>query len=98
MEETMNATSFYRDSLVSEIERLRRELAKAQSDSSKAMAARAALAAGSTRARVTSANARWARAAEQRDRVAAALSTAEGKLATWDAAIDRGMPPSGRWA
>jgi hypothetical protein len=35
--------------------------------------ARAALPAGSSRARVTSANARWARAAEERDRIARQL-------------------------
>jgi hypothetical protein len=44
--------------------------------SEKAAAARAALPPGSTRARVTSANARWMRAAEARDRRAAEVLAA----------------------
>jgi hypothetical protein len=46
-----------------------RELQKAQKASLKAAAARHRLPPGSTRARVTTANANWARAAEHRDRV-----------------------------
>jgi len=49
----------------------------------KASEARAALPPGSTRARVTTANARWARAAEERDRVAAQLT------AEWEAAQEK---------
>lgn len=44
-----------------------RALAAAQRACDKRTAARAALPAGSSRARVTTANARWARACEQRD-------------------------------
>lgn len=46
-----------------------REYRAAQRESEEASARRAALPAGSTRARVTTANARWARKAEHRDRV-----------------------------
>ena len=55
------------------IRQLERELKKAQSASTRAMEARRRLPGGSSRARVTSANARWARAAEHRDRIAADL-------------------------
>lgn len=55
----------------------RKALALAQAKSDKAAAARAALPPGSSRARVTSANARWAVAAEARDRAAAALAKLE---------------------
>ena len=48
---------------------LRRELARLTKASEKACRARGALPPGSSRARVTTANARWARAAEARDRV-----------------------------
>ena len=53
--------------------RLLREFQSAEAASLRAMEARMALEAGSTRARVTSANAKWARAAEHRDRCRAAL-------------------------
>lgn len=46
----------------------RKALADAQAKSDRAVEARAALPAGSSRARVTTANARWMRAAEARDR------------------------------
>lgn len=46
---------------------LRRALEKAEKASAKACSARAALPPGSSRARVTKANARWAIAAEYRD-------------------------------
>lgn len=52
-----------------QLARLRRDLARAQAASTRAMDARAALPPGSSRARVTTANARWARAAEHRDRI-----------------------------
>lgn len=58
-------------------------LARAAAKSTKASEARAALPPGSTRARVTTANARWARAAEERDRVAAQLT------AEWEAAQEK---------
>lgn len=60
------------------IAQLERELARAEAASARACNARASLPAGSSRARVTSANARWARAAEHRDRIAAALDAARG--------------------
>lgn len=53
---------------------LRKLLDRAEKDSARCAAARAALPAGSSRARVTSANARWMRAAEQRDRLAAQVA------------------------
>jgi hypothetical protein len=58
------------------VRELRKALAKAQAASTKASEARAALPAGSTRARVTSANARWMRCAEERDRIQAELDKA----------------------
>ena len=51
----------------SELKRLVGLLDKAEADSLKACEARAALPRGSSRARVTTANARWARHAEARD-------------------------------
>jgi hypothetical protein len=55
---------------------LRKELARLEKQSAKHAAARAALPAGSSRARVTTANARWARSAEARARAARALADA----------------------
>lgn len=52
---------------------LARSLADAERKVARTSAARAALPAGSSRARVTTANARWATACEHRDRVQAAL-------------------------
>lgn len=49
---------------------------KAHEASARASVARAALPPGSSRARVTSANARWARQAEERDRAFGALPPA----------------------
>lgn len=60
----------------SKLLRLERELSKAQAKSLRAAEARRALPPGSSRARVTTANARWMRAAEERDRIAAALEAA----------------------
>lgn len=54
-----------------ELVRTWRELVKAQKASLRAAASRHRLPPGSTRARVTTANANWARAAEDRDRVKA---------------------------
>jgi len=59
------------------LKKLRRELAKAEAASERASQARAALPPGSTRARVTSANARWASAAEYRDLLRGQLAEAE---------------------
>lgn len=56
-----------------QIRKLERELARAEAASKRWSERRAALPAGSTRARVTTANAKWARAAEHRDRIAAQL-------------------------
>lgn len=50
-----------------EVDARLRALAEAQRASDRATEARAALPAGSSRARVTTANARWMRAAEYRD-------------------------------
>lgn len=60
-----------------EVARLERELARAQAKSDKASEACRALPPGSTRARVTTANARWMRAAEARDRVLGMLAAAK---------------------
>ena len=57
-------------------ESLARELARAEAASAKAAEARSRLPPGSSRARVTTANARWARAAEHRDDVARRLTEA----------------------
>ena len=53
---------------------LAQQLVRAEAASLAACDARAALPPGSSRARVTTANARWARAAEHRDRVLQALA------------------------
>lgn len=66
---------------VKRLERLERELAKAQAKSHKAMDARRKHPPGTSRARSTTLNANWARAAEQRDRVQAALDAARAALA-----------------
>jgi hypothetical protein len=55
-------------------ERLAKALRLAQKASDRAAAARAALPPGSSRAKVTTANARWMRAAEERDRALSALT------------------------
>lgn len=55
---------------------LARDLEAAELAMLKASAARAALPAGSSRARVTTANARWSTKCEQRDRVEARLVAA----------------------
>ena len=60
--------------------KLRRQLASAEVASGKAAEARASLHAGSTRARVTTANSRWARKAEERDRCLRALCDFEDLL------------------
>jgi hypothetical protein len=53
---------------------LQRALKAASAKSARLCAARAALPAGISRARVTTANARWMRAAEERDRIANELA------------------------
>ena len=63
------------------IARFERELAKADALSKKRCDARGALGAGSTRARITSANAAWMSAAEHRDRLAERLDRARTMLA-----------------
>lgn len=55
---------------------LRKKLAKAQEQSLKCAERRRALPIGSSRARVTTANANWARAAEHRDRISDLLDKA----------------------
>lgn len=61
---------------MTEVERLTKLLAKAQAASMKAAMARHDLGPGATRARVTTANARWMRAAEHRDRIQEQLDKA----------------------
>lgn len=61
------------DDEIEKIKKLRRELKVANRASEKAAEARFKLEAGSSRARVTTANARWMRAAEHRDRLLAQL-------------------------
>lgn len=58
-----------------EISKARAALARAQRASERAADARAALPMGSSRARVTTANARWRAAAEARDRAEAHLNS-----------------------
>lgn len=60
-------------------EQLKKALAAAEKKSERLAMARAALPAGSSRARVTSANAKWARAAEYRDLLRKQADDAEGK-------------------
>ncbi|EHQ63651.1 hypothetical protein PDENDC454_04269 [Paenibacillus dendritiformis C454] len=54
---------------MNQIAKLERQLAAAEKRTEKAAAARRSLGPGSTRARITTANARWAAAAEERDRI-----------------------------
>jgi hypothetical protein len=61
---------------VTEVERLRKALALAQKQSLKWADRRRALPPGSSRARVTTANANWAQAAEHRDRISDLLDKA----------------------
>lgn len=65
---------------MTELERLKKELVKAQTKSRKAAAARHALPPGSSRARVTTANARWANAAEARDRLQEQIEKMESEI------------------
>ena len=64
----------------SRLKALRRDLARAEAKSERLCAARADLPPGTSRARVTSANARWAIAAEERDRLLRAVEMAEAQL------------------
>lgn len=64
----------------SEVLRLAIVLARAQIATDKATDRRAALPAGTSRARVTTANARWGRAAEARDRAEQAYSASLARL------------------
>lgn len=59
------------------VERLRKRLQKATQTAQKASEARRALSPGSTRARVTTANARWLARCEERDRIAAQIAEIE---------------------
>lgn len=65
--------------VVKTIAQLEREFARAETASLKASEARSRLPAGSSRARVTTANARWARKAEERDRILGELAAARLK-------------------
>jgi putative intracellular protease/amidase len=59
------------------VAQVRREFAAAEKKTAAACARRAALPAGSSRPRVTTANARWASAAEHRDRLLVELEQIE---------------------
>lgn len=59
------------------LDALRKELSRLTRESLKASERRAALPPGSSRARVTTLNAKWARLAEARDRVAAQIADLE---------------------
>lgn len=61
----------------SQIAKLRRELAKAEKASAKLCEQRAALPPGTSRAKVTTLNAKWARAAEYRDLLQGQLARLE---------------------
>lgn len=63
----------------SELERYRRLLQQAEKDSLKACKARGDLPIGASRARLTTANARWMRASEYRDRILAKISELESQ-------------------
>jgi hypothetical protein len=69
-----------------EICALRKELARAEADSARLCKQRAAMPPGSSRARVTTLNAKWARVAEYRDLIRARLEDLEDLDA--DADID----------
>ena len=60
-----------REGGVRSLAQLERDLAQAERASKRAAEARSRLPPGSSRARVTTANARWMRAAEHRDRILA---------------------------
>lgn len=61
---------------MNQIELLERRLAAAEKKTAKAAEARRNLGLGASRARITTANARWASAAEERDRVMEQLQKA----------------------
>lgn len=65
------------------IARAAKQYAKAIADSEKASEVRAALGPHATRARITSANAKWSRAAEHRDRCYQALVNAIDAADCW---------------
>ena len=64
-----------------EVARLRKALAAAQKKSLQWASRRAALPPGSSRARVTTANAKWGIAAEHRDRISVLLDAAIARQA-----------------
>lgn len=66
-----------RTELESKIVQLRRDLAKAEKRSAAFAERRASIRPGASRARTTTANARWARAAEHRDRLLLQLAELE---------------------
>lgn len=67
---------------MTELERLRKELQRAVAKSIKLADARAALPPGTSRARVTTANARWARAAEAREALRRQIEALEAQGAS----------------
>jgi putative hemolysin len=70
---TIGVQEYAPEQIPGEVRRYERLLAKAQAASERAAERRMSLGVGASRARVTTANARWATAAEHRDRVAAHL-------------------------
>jgi putative hemolysin len=70
---TIGVQEYAPEQIPGEIRRYERLLAQAQAASERAADRRMSLGVGASRARVTTANARWATAAEHRDRVAAHL-------------------------
>jgi hypothetical protein len=64
---------------MTELKRLEKQYADAVKDSAKWAERRRSLPPGSTRARVTTANARWAQAAEHRDRLQEELAAMRAK-------------------
>jgi len=65
-----------------EVTALRKELARAEADSARLCEQRAAMPPGSSRARVTTLNAKWARVAEYRDLLRARLEELTEKDST----------------
>lgn len=63
---------------MNEIKRFEKELAKAERALEKASKARAGMPPGSTRARITTANARWSSAAEHKKRIQDKLDELKG--------------------
>jgi hypothetical protein len=75
---------------LTELQKAERELLKAERDSKKACMARGALVPGSSRARLTTANARWMILAEHRDRMIQRVDSLGGDSAAIIAGAENG--------